>query len=77
VRHVERVRGNEKYIKDVVGRREGKLTLEGAGHVWRYSPGINIDTTEMLEVLECGIYSSRQMEHVHCSCQHGSTVLNR
>jgi hypothetical protein len=47
VRHVERIRGNEKCIKVVVRRREGKLTFEGAGLVWRYSPGRNIDTTEI------------------------------
>ena len=47
MKHVERMRGNEKCIKVLVRRREGKLTLEGVGLVWRYSLGININTTEI------------------------------
>jgi len=31
----------------------------------------------VLEVLQWGIISSRQLGYAHCSCRHGSTVLTR
>jgi len=69
VRHVERMRGNEKCIKVVVGGREEKLTLEGDGLVWRYSPGINIDTTEIAMI--SGSLSPRHGASSGCGWRNG------
>ena len=42
MRHVERMSVDDKCATVLVRRREGKLEHEGDGHIWRYSPGINL-----------------------------------